>query len=293
MSALVNVYGPGRSSDQTLFVGSAKSNFGHLEPAAGLLGLTKAALSLEQEIIFPNVHFKRLNPNIDLRQAPLKIPTAPISWPRNGRRRIAGINSFGYSGTNAHAILQEAPHPAVTTSRGARVSEIVVLSAKSQPSLQELVEKWTDFLDKENETPFGDIAFTAATGRSHLRHRLAIVARDKQELSDKLHSWREGRMAKGVAAGQGAGRRPKIGFVFTGQGAQYAGMGRKLYEREPRFRTTIDRCATLMDAELGVPLPDVLFGAGFRQIPRQYTLCAACSVRHRVCAGRSAAPLGS
>ena len=137
----------------------------------------------------------------------------------------------------------------------------MVLSAKAAPSLQELADKWTEFLDQENDTSLADIAFTAATGRGHLRHRLAVVARDKDELSDKLHSWREGRMAKGVAAGQTAiGRRVKIGFVFTGQGAQYAGMGRKLYESEPRFKAAIDRCAAVMDAELGAPLTDVLFG---------------------------------
>ena len=262
MSALVNVYGPGRSDQQPLFVGSAKSNFGHLEPAAGLLGLTKAALSLDHEVIFPSLHFKRMNPNIDLRQAPLQVPTTPVSWPRGEVRRMAGVNSFGYSGTNAHAILQEPPIPAQTSAQAqTRPCEIVALSAKSAVSLQELVDKWTEFLDQENATQLSDIAFTAATGRGHLRHRLAVAARSKDELSEKLHSWREGRMSKGLFAGQtSVGRRVKIGFAFTGQGAQYAGMGRQLYELEPRFKAAIDRCAVLMDGELGAALLDVLFG---------------------------------
>src|SRR5262249_25958340 len=143
-----------------------------------------------------------------------------------------------------------------------RASEIVVLSAKSTPSLQELAGRWTEFLGKEEHHPLGDIAFTAATGRSHMRHRLAVVARSKDELSEKLHSWREGRLSKGGFADQALpGRKPKIGFVFTGQGAQCAGMGRQLYGLEPRFKAALDTCARLMDAELGAPLFEVLFGA--------------------------------
>jgi acyl transferase domain-containing protein len=262
MSALVNVYGPGRSDQQPLYVGSAKSNFGHAESSAGLIGLVKAALSVEQGIIYPSLHYKQMNPNIDLRQAPVRVPTAPVPWPRGEQPRVAGVNSFGFSGTNAHAILQEPPAPAdVSAEAVARPYEIVVLSAKSAPSLQDLAEKWTEYLDGGSEERLGDIAFTAATGRSQMRHRLAVVARDKGELGDKLHSWREGRLSRGVFAGQSpVGRKPKIGFVFTGQGAQYAGMGKQLYELEPRFKAAIDRCAALMDKDLGAPLVDVMFG---------------------------------
>ncbi len=235
MRALVNVYGNGRSDQEPLYVGSAKSNFGHIESGAGLLGVVKAALSLDREVIFPSIHFKRLNPNIDLGQAPLRVPTTTVLWPRGQRRRMAGINSFGYSGTNAHAILQEAPrNGAVAEKSGERAFEMLLLSAKSAASLRDLADKWADFLEEDNPTQLRDIAFTAATGRTHFRHRLAVVAPGKQEVSEKLRLWREGRMPKAFAAGQTAGsRKPKIAFVFTGQGAQYAGMGRQLYETEP------------------------------------------------------------
>src|SRR5580658_1725401 len=262
MSALADVYGSGRSDDDPLFTGSAKSNFGHLESGAGLLGLIKAALSLDRGVIFPSLHFQRWNPNIQLGGAAVRVPTTAIPWPRGEVRRMAGVNSFSYSGTNAHAVLQEAPldahgGPPVA----ARPCELVVLSAKSAISLQELADKWADFLALDDPTLLRDIAFTAAAGRSHMRHRLAIVGRGKDEIREKLILWREGRTPKGLAAGQAAtGRKPKVAFVFSGQGTQHAEMGRQLYETEPQFKAAIDRCAAVIDPDLGVPLRDVLFG---------------------------------
>lgn len=261
MGALANVYGPDRAPSDPLFVGSAKTNFGHLESAGGLLGLVKAALSLHHETVFPSLHFNRLNPNIDLGLAPIEVPTTAIPWRRNGRARVAGVNSFGYSGTNAHALLNEAP---VVKAEGppSRPSELVVLSAKSAASLQDAAERWADALEREEvNAPLCDIAFTAATGRTHMRHRLAVVGRDSADVGAKIRSWRSQRVPRGLAAGQVRMQRPpKVAFVFTGQGAQYAGMSRQLYENERFFRSTIDRCASTMDPLLGVPLTEVLFG---------------------------------
>ncbi len=268
MSAIVNVFGPGRTDDQPLYVGSVKSNFGHIEAGAGLLGLVKTALSLEQEEIFPSIHFTQLNPNIDLGYAPVHVATKRTPWPRSDAPRLAGINSFGYSGTNAHVILQEAP--AVTNGHVAAAqksslvehgSNLVVISAKSTASLGELVDRWIDFLEKDKAASLDNIAFTAALGRTQLGHRLAIIGSEKEEIKQKLLSWRDGRTPKGMASGQVFVKiKPKIAFMFTGQGAQYADMGRELYESEARFAEAIDRVAAAMDDELGVPLHEVLFG---------------------------------
>ncbi len=262
MSALVNVYGPERPQQDPLYVGSAKTNFGHLESAAGLLGLVKATLSLDRETIFPSLHFTRLNRNINLGQAPISVPTTAITWLRGERPRLAGVNSFSYSGTNAHAVLLEAPcsgdgDESVTS----RPAELVVLSAKSPITLQDLADQWTTFLKEDISTSLSDIAFTAATGRSHMRHRVAVVGRSKDDIKKKIEGWRAGHISQGLMAGQvKRGRTPKVAFVFTGQGAQYSGMGRQLYETEAPFKAAIDRCAALMDSQLGVPLLDVLFG---------------------------------
>jgi acyl transferase domain-containing protein len=264
MGALMNAYGAERSQQEPLYIGSVKSNFGHIEGGAGLLGIVKAALSLDQGLIFPSLHFRRLNPNIDPGDVALRVPTTTIRWPRGERRRLAGVNSFGYSGTNAHVVLEEAPGGGRSDQGAPRPYEMIVLSAKSAASLQELADTWAEFLEQDgpavpDDTALGGIAFTAATGRTHFRHRLALVVRGKDEAGEKLRLWRQGRVPKAFAAGQTTSRRPKIAFVFTGQGAQYAGMGRQLYETEPRFKAAIDRCAALMDAELGAALLDVLF----------------------------------
>ncbi|MDP7033916.1 MAG: beta-ketoacyl synthase N-terminal-like domain-containing protein [Planctomycetota bacterium] len=263
MGALANVFGPGRGKDETLYVGSVKSNFGHIEAGAGLLGLLKTSLALDSEEIFPSLHFNRLNPNIDLGQAPIEVASSRTPWPRGKNRRMAGVNSFGYSGTNAHAILQESPvHESAETETKLRPSEMILLSAKSTESLEELVDSWVEFLEKEESPSLPDIAFVAATGRAHMTHRLGVVGAEKGEIAQKLRAWRDGRMPARMTAGQVVGRRKaKIAFVFTGQGSQYSEMGREIYESEPRFRSAIERCAAIMDSDLGVPLTEVLFGS--------------------------------
>ncbi len=269
MSAIVNVYGPGRSANQPLYVGSVKSNFGHIEAGAGLLGLVKSALSLQNEEIFPSIHFNQLNPNIDLGQAPVRVAAERIPWPRNGTPRLAGVNSFGYSGTNAHIILQEAPAQNIVAAKQSTeernlfdgAGELVVISAKSPASLDDLADHWVEFLNVEKEIPLRDIAFTAALDRTQLTQRLTVIGKDKEEIRQKLQAWHEGRTPKGLAHGQVFAKiKPKIAFIFTGQGAQYADMGRELYENEPRFADTLNRVASLMDLELGAPLLEVLFG---------------------------------
>jgi acyl transferase domain-containing protein len=237
-----------RPADRPLVVGSAKTNFGHLEAAAGVAGLIKVVLALQHGEIPPHLHLRRLNPHISL-EGGLEIPTGdPRPWPFPGRR-IAGVSSFGFSGTNAHVVLEQAPEPAAMVSEPDRTHHLLVLSARSEAALDELAGRYREHLQGLEPASLPGLCATAAAGRSHFQHRLAAVAATPPDLAAAL-ALRAGRARRGTAE-----RPPRIAFLFSGQGAQSAGMGRLLYDTRPAFRRTLDRCAEGLRA-LGFPGPD-------------------------------------
>ncbi|MEZ4867749.1 MAG: type I polyketide synthase [Caldilineaceae bacterium] len=236
MGALGAVFGTGRR--QPLLVGSVKSNFGHLESAAGIAGLLKVVLSLQNQVIPPNVHFNTPNPAIPWAKLPIKVPTQPMPWPDG--RRIAGLSSFGFSGTNAHILLEEAPPPAPlspTQENIERPLHLLTLSAKNEPALHALARRYEQHLAIHT---LADSSFTANTRRTHFHERLALVAPSAAAAREQLRDYLAGAAPRDVWRGRAG--KPKVALLFTGQGAQYVGMGRELYETQPTFRQLIQYC---------------------------------------------------
>jgi acyl transferase domain-containing protein/pimeloyl-ACP methyl ester carboxylesterase len=257
--ALSAVLGPGRDPDRPVVLGSVKTNIGHLEPAAGIAGLIKTVLSLRHEAIPPLLHLREANPDIGLDKLPVRLATELIPWPRGSRPRLAGVSSFGASGTNAHLVLEEAPVAEQPGPAPDRPVHLVTISARDADALTALARKYHRTLSQD-APELADIAFTAYTGRSHFRHRLAIAADTTAQLRGHLDTYLRSEADRDVLAGTARGGRPKVGFLFTGQGSQYVGMARQLYDTEPAFRADLDRCDEVLRDRLEPGLLAVMFG---------------------------------
>lgn len=258
--ALAAVYGD-RPKDQPLLVGSVKTNFGHLEAAAGVAGFIKAVLTLQSGMIPPHLHLRRKNPHIDWERMPIEVPTSLTELPKLADQpRRAAVSSFGFSGTNAHVILEEAPQHIIDSSTPDRSSHVLPLSARTPASLRVMAEQYATLLEQADAPALSDAAHTAATGRSLFAHRLAITASDSGEAAARLRAWLRGEEAEGVFSGKAASATAcEPVFLFTGQGAQAVGMGRDLFDVEPVFRETLERCDALLRPHMSAPLLEVLY----------------------------------
>jgi acyl transferase domain-containing protein len=256
MKSLKAVLSQGRSLDQPCWIGSVKTNIGHLEAAAGIAGLIKVVLCLQHQEIPPHLHLKQLNPYISLAGTPFAIPTERQSWYVSTEPRLAGVSSFSFGGTNSHVILQEAAvFSQVVKDDIKRPWHLLTLSAKTEKALQQLAGRYENYLINHPEASIADICYTANTGRSHFAHRLAVVVDSREQLIEKLAAGASGKETSGLFNNQ----PKKIAFLFTGQGSQYINMGRQLYETQPTFRKTLDYCAQILRPYLEKPLLEVLY----------------------------------
>jgi len=256
VQALTTAFRRGTDDKGFCGIGSAKSNFGHLTAAAGVTGLVKVALALENELIPGTVHFESPNPEIDFESSPFYVVREALPWPRRQEApRRAGVSSFGVGGTNAHVILEEAPERAPGSP--SRPEQLLMLSARTADALERATHRLRDHLRSHPELDLADVAYTLHTGRRSFAHRKFVLARSTAEAVERLEQ--AGPLHGGAAVTKR--KSPSVAFLFPGQGSQYVGMGAALYRDEPLFKLTVDRCAELLLPELGVDLREVLYPA--------------------------------
>jgi malonyl CoA-acyl carrier protein transacylase len=261
LKALATVLGKRDSAQPPLMVGSVKTNVGHLEAAAGIASLIKVVLAMQHQAIPPHLHLKKLNPHIANEQLPLTIPTEITPWRTENpqAKRLAGISSFGFSGTNAHMILEEAPNKEHIASEVERPLHLLAISAKSEAALATLAGKFAHYLQTHPSVSLADVCFTANTGRTHFEHRLALVAESSEQLGQELAEISTGKSPRVLPHNSTNNCKPEVVFLFTGQGSQYIGMGKHLYETQPIFRQTLEYCDQLLSPYFSQSLLSVLY----------------------------------
>jgi len=295
VQSLGAVFSEDRPNNQPLLLGAVKSNIGHLEAAAGIAGLVKVILALQHKQIPPSLHVKELNPHIAWEKYPVKVTTELTPWPTKNGRRLAGVSSFGFSGTNVHVLVEEAPVNSNQLSVNSNQStvdgqlntdycslntdhwrerplHVLTLSAKSEAALKEVADRYERHLALIPPQSFKDVCFTANAGRMHFNHRLALTVESLEQAREKLAAFIAGQTLPGMQTGKvEEGSSPEIAFLFTGQGAQYIGMGRRLYETQPIFRAALDKCDEILRPYLEKPLLSVLYSemAGGQHDTRQ------------------------
>ena len=270
VQAAAAAYGGARDADRPLLMGSVKTNIGHLESASGAAGLIKVVLSLQNELLPQSLHFDNPSPHIPWDSLPVRVVDKAIPWHANGRPRRAGVSSFGFTGTNAHVLIEEAPrnrrpltkrsadvpesgagHRRPGCQRAPAVRAVTGSAGGAGAALRVLVERHPD-------ADLADVCLTAGTGRSHFEHRAALVVDSVQAARDGLAELAENRLRPGVVRGEHTDQ-PTTAWLFTGQGSQYPGMARELFDAEPVFAETVTRCADAVKDILPRPLLEVMF----------------------------------
>lgn len=289
----------GQRDDLSLAIGSVKTNFGHLESAAGIAGLIKVVLMLQHQQIPPHLHFQTPNPHIPWDEMPFRVPSTLMPWRETkqaGQSRFAGVSSFGMSGTNVHIVLESGIEQgfsvaksqrrngtgpqngessrlhhvekayrgmALSTATGdvsAQPHHLLTVSAKTAPALHDLVGEYARFLTQIPNNMLGDVCYTANRGRSHFAHRLSFVANSVEMMQAQLAAYAgEQATTSAATSTKNQNASSKIAFLFTGQGSQYLNMGRELYATQPTFRAALDQCEEIVRPYLDASLLSIIF----------------------------------
>lgn len=260
VDALGNVFNINRTKENALLIGSVKTNFGHLEAAAGVAGVMKVVLAMQNKKIPESLHFNAPSPYIPWDKLSVRVVDKLTDW--NVNKRVAGVSSFGMSGTNAHIILEEATEQKINKISNQRPLNIFTLSAKSEGALDELSDKYIKFLKLNPDASFNNICYTTNAGRTHFEKKLALIASSNQDIIKGLEDIKQQKTVNTIfktSAKAKSNVRHKIAFLYTGQASQYAGMCKELYDTQPVFHETINECNEILNSYLEVSLLDVLY----------------------------------
>ncbi|MFI5952119.1 type I polyketide synthase, partial [Micromonospora chalcea] len=263
--ALLATYGQGRPVDRPLLLGSIKSNIGHSQSAAGVAGVIKMVMAMRHGLVPSTLHVDEPTPKVDWSAGEVSLVTEATPWPATDRPRRAAVSSFGISGTNAHTIIEEPPTPDAAEPADAGPAPTValpavpvLLSARSEAALSAQAGRWTRWLEDDEALRTVDVGWSSVVSRSALEHRAVVSATGREELLAGLRALAAGQPSGALVAGQAADRGP-LAVLFSGQGAQRAGMGRELYAEFPVFAAALDEVCAQLDALLPRPLKEVLF----------------------------------
>ncbi|MEU1806867.1 SDR family NAD(P)-dependent oxidoreductase, partial [Streptomyces sp. NPDC019937] len=273
--SLLETYGQER--DTPLLLGSVKSNLGHAQAAAGVAGVIKTVMAMRHGTVPKTLHADTPSSRVEWSAGAVDLLRESREWPDTGRPRRAGVSSFGVSGTNAHVILEQAPDTPAEETPGAPGTSTTaewqptalpwVLSGATEAALRDQVTAALPLLDEESGPRPLDVAFSLATSRTSLEHRVAVVADGREALRDGLVAWAENGTAPSVVDGT-VPDRTKLAMLFSGQGAQRLGMGRELYDRFPAFAGALDAVQAALDPGLDRPLREVMWGAHADELDR-------------------------
>lgn len=262
VAALSRAFGAATAARQFCAIGSVKANVGHLDAAAGMAGLIKTVMALERRQIPPTLHFRSPNPEIHFAETPFHVNASLTDWPTSDGPRRAAINSLGMGGTNAFAVLEEAP---VREASGpSRPVQLLTLSARTLSSLDQSTIRLADYLDRNPHGNLADVAYTLHVGRRDLEYRRMLVTASPAHAAAALRAGDD----PGVASRRRLPLTPDVAYLCTGQGSQYIGMGAELYQTEPSFRLAFDRCADVLRPLLGQDIRDIVFRSAPEELDR-------------------------
>ncbi|NER28514.1 MAG: type I polyketide synthase [Symploca sp. SIO1C4] len=253
IAALTQVFRASTDKKGFCAIGSAKSNLGHLNRAAGVVGLIKTILALKHQMIPPSLHFEQPNPQIDFANSPFYVNTKLQPWQTRGNPRRAGVSSFGIGGTNAHAVLEEAPTP--VSSGASRSWQLLLLSAKTDTALKAASQNLARHLQQNSQLNLADVAYTLQVGRQVFKHRRMLICQNRDEAISAL----EIPDPQSALTHSQETKKLPVAFMFSGQGAQYVNMALELYQIEPIFRQQVDICSELLEPHLKLDLRHLIY----------------------------------